>query len=171
MIRLFDVKNKTIVPTEHCYALPWLKVIMDKYPEEKKYMQIYAYIFYMRCPSPENPYFNRPEDETEEQIIEDLKIDFSLEEDEIIIALEKAIVMYETPSVRAHAGLKRAMDAIATYMGNTKITDGKDGNIGQIRQMAKDFDNIRQSYKGVSKDLEAEQEAHVRGSQNLAYDQ
>jgi len=169
MIRLFDVKNKTIVPTEHCYALPWLKVIMDKYPDN--YMQVYAYIFYMKCPSPENPYFNRPEDETEEQIIEDLQISFSVEDDEIITALEKAELLYETPSVRAHAGLKKAMDHIAIYMGNTPITDGKDGNIGQIRAMAKDFDNIRQSYKGVSKDLEAEQEAHVRGSQNLAYDQ
>ena len=49
--------------------------------------------------------------------------------------------------------------------------DGKDGNIAQIRAVAKDFDAIRQSFKGVAKDLEAEQEAHVRGDQHLGYDQ
>jgi len=56
-------------------------------------------------------------------------------------------------------------------MGNTSITDGKDGNIAQIRAMAKDYDAIRQSYKGTAKDLQAEQESHVRGGQNLSYDQ
>ena len=169
MIRLFEVQNKTIIPTEHCYAIEWLKVIMDKYPDN--YMKVYSYLFYMKCPGPDNPYFNLPEEEMEETIIEAVGVDFSIEDDIIVDALEKMEKLYETPSMRAFQGLKRAMDNIALYMGNTKITDGKDGNIGQIRAMAKDFDNIRQSYKGVLKDLEAEQEAHVRGGQNLAYDQ
>ena len=38
-------------------------------------------------------------------------------------------------------------------------------------RIAKEFDAIRQSYKGIAKDLEAEQQAHVRGGQNLGYDQ
>lgn len=169
MIRLFEIQNKTLIPTEHCYAIKWLKVIMDEYPDN--YLKVYAYIFYMTCPSPDNPYFNLVEDEKEDAIANDIDIDFSVEDDVIIEALDRAEKLYETPSVRAFQGLKKAMDNIADYMGNRPITDGKDGNIGQIRAMAKDFDNIRQSYKGVLKDLEAEQEAHVRGGQNLAYDQ
>lgn len=169
MIRLFEIQNKTLIPTEHCYAIKWLKVIMDEYPDN--YLKVYAYIFYMTCPSPDNPYFNLVEDEKEEAIIHDIAVDFSTEDDVIIEALDRAEKLYETSSVRAFQGLKKAMDNIADYMGNRPITDGKDGNIGQIRAMAKDFDNIRQSYKGVLKDLEAEQEAHVRGGQNLAYDQ
>jgi hypothetical protein len=171
MIRLFEINNKNVVPTEHCYVISWLKVIMDKYPD--CYMKVYAYIFYMTCPGPENPYFNMKDVDVEDVIIHDLDgITFSTEDDEIIDALENARKLFETPTVRAHKGLKIAMDNIAEYMAETGITDGKDGNIGQIRAMAKDFDGIRQSYKGVSKDLEEEQKAaHVRGNQRLAYDQ
>jgi len=171
MIRLFEIDNKTVVPTEHCHMIVWLKAIMDTYPD--CYMKAYAYIFYMTCPGPDNPYFNMKDVDVEEVIIHDLDgIEFSTEDDVIITAIENAHKLFETPTVRAHKGLKTAMDNIAEYMGTTDITDGKDGNIGQIRAMAKDFDSIRQSYKGVSKDLEEEQKAaHVRGGQNLAYDQ
>lgn len=169
MIRLFEVQNKTIVPTEHCYAISWLKRIMDDYPDN--YMKVYSYLFYMTCPGPDNPYYNLPEDQIEETVIEAINCDFSTEDDAIQNALAGCEKLFETPSVRAHKGLKKAMDHIAIYMGNTPITDGKDGNIGQIRAMAKDFHNVRQSYKGVSKDLQEEQEAHARGGQDLAYDQ
>lgn len=169
MIRLFEIENKVVKPTEHCHTINWLKVIMDKWPENA--VKIYAYIFYMTCPSEENPYFNFPEGNREETIIHDLEIDFDTEEDEIIEALEKATKMYETPTLRAYMGIKMALDNMAEYMGTTQITGGRDGNIAQIRAVAKDFDAIRQSYKGVAKDLAAEQETHVRGSQNLGYDQ
>jgi hypothetical protein len=56
-------------------------------------------------------------------------------------------------------------------MANTPITDGRDGNISQIRAVAKDFDAIRQSYKGAYNDMKQEQESTVRGGQGLAYDQ
>ena len=79
--------------------------------------------------------------------------------------------LYETPTSRAYDGIKRALDNMATYMANTQITDGRDGNINQIRAVAKDFDGIRQSFKGAYKDLKDEQESQVRGGQGLAYDQ
>ena len=56
-------------------------------------------------------------------------------------------------------------------MENTTVTAGRDGNINSLLKIAKEFDAIRQSFKGVAKDLEAEQESHVRGGQNLGYDQ
>ena len=36
--------------------------------------------------------------------------------------------------------------------------------------MAKDFESIRQSFKGAYKDLQDEQQSSVRGGQSLAYD-
>jgi len=169
MIKLFEIDNQVVKATEHCHTIKWLKDIMDGYPDN--YMKIYSYIFYMTCPSEENPYFHMQEHEKEEQILEDVDADFSTEDDLIIEAVKKAYLMYETPTVRAYNGLKIALDNIAEYMSNTRITDGKDGNIGQIRAVAKDFDHIRQSFKGVAKDLADEQETHVRGGQNMAYDQ
>jgi len=169
MIRLFEINNGVVIPTEHCHRIKWLKDIMDEYPEN--HLNIYTYIFYMTCPSQENPFFHLKEHERDEMIEGQIEMNFSTEDDMVIEALEKSAKMYETPTVRAYNGLKIAIDNIAEYMATTTITDGKDGNLIQIKGVAKDFDHIRQSFKGVAKDLEAEQETHVRGGQNMAYDQ
>jgi len=60
---------------------------------------------------------------------------------------------------------------MARYMANTPITDGRDGNINQIRAVAKDFEAIRSSFKGAFKDLQEEQQSSVRGGYGLSYDQ
>ena len=170
LVKLFDVQNNEVIPTEHCYALDFLKTIMDEYPET--YLKVYKYLFYMTCPNPDmNPFFHLPENDKEEIIIEEVKLEESTEDGVIINALEKCMKMYETPTHRAYLGIKRALDNMATYMANTPITDGRDGNISQIRAVAKDFDAIRQSFKGAYKDLKDEQTTSVRGGGGLAYDQ
>ena len=169
MIKLLEIENKTVKPTEHCHTIKWLKKIQEVFPDT--FIDVYAYIFYMACPSEENPYYNIPFEMREDLVLSDLKSEIDTEAPEILEAVDKAQTLYETTTVRAYNGIKQALDNIAEYMGNTSITDGKDGNIAQIRAMAKDFDSIRQSYKGVAKDLAAEQESHVRGGQNLGYDQ
>lgn len=168
MIRLFEIENDVVKPTEHCHTIKWLWIIQKKYPENA--LKIYAYIFYMACPSQENPYFNMKRELREDVVISDLEIDFSLEEDEIFEALEKAYKMYETPTVRAYNGITTMLDNLTEYMETTSVTAGRDGNINSLLRIAKEFDAIRQSYKGVAKDLEAEQQTIVRGGQNLAYD-
>lgn len=169
MIRLFEIENDVVKPTEHCRMIKWLRVIQEKYPENA--LKIYAYIFYMACPSQENPYFNHPRDVREEIIVRDLEIDFDLEDDDILEALKNAYKMYETPTVRAYNGITTMLDNLTEYMETTSVTAGRDGNINSLLRIAKEFDAIRQSYKGVAKDLEAEQQTIVRGGQNLAYDQ
>ena len=37
--------------------------------------------------------------------------------------------------------------------------------------MAKDFESIRQSFKGAYKDLQDEQKSRIRGGGSMAYDQ
>jgi hypothetical protein len=169
MIKLLDIENNKVIPTVHCKTIKWLSTIEEKFPDN--YLKIYGYIFYMACPSQENPYFNLPMEIREETVIEDLGIDFSLEEDEIIEALEKATKMYETPTVRAYNGITTMLDNLTEYMSTTAVTAGRDGNINSLLRIAKEFDAIRQSYKGIAKDLEAEQQTHVRGGQQLGYDQ
>ena len=57
IVKLFDIQNSKVILTEHCYALPFLKVIMKEYPDT--HMQVYQYVFYMSCPNPDlNPFFN-----------------------------------------------------------------------------------------------------------------
>ena len=169
MVRLFDVQNGKIIPTEHCYNLKFLKVLMIKYPEN--YLKIYSYLFYMTCPNPDlNPFFHFREHEKEDVILEEIEADFSTEDDLIVYGLSMCKKMYETETSRAYEGIKKALDNIADYMATTTITDGRDGNISQITNTAKSFDQIRQSYKGTLRDLMDEQETSIRGGQNLAYD-
>jgi len=104
-------------------------------------------------------------------IIEEVGLEESPEDPKIRYALDMCAKMYETPTSRAYMGIKKALDNMATYMANTQITDGRDGNISQIRAVAKDFDAIRQSFKGAYKDLKDEQTTSVRGGGGLAYDQ
>ena len=170
IIRLFDIENDKVKPTEHCYTLKFLKDIMEAYPDNS--LKIYTYLFYMTCPNPDvNPYFHMSELDKEEYILQDTQADFSTEDELIQIALKKCAKLYETPTSRAYDGIKRALDNMATYMANTQITDGRDGNINQIRAVAKDFDGIRQSFKGAYKDLKEEQQSRTRGNAGLAYDQ
>lgn len=170
MVKLFDIQNGTVVPTEHCYVLRDLKMIIDAYPEE--YHKIFAYIFYMTCPNPDlNPFFNTIEHEKEELILSQLNVDFSTEDELIIDALKFCTKLYETPTLRAYMGIKSMLDRLAGYMGTSTLTDGRDGNINSIVNAAAKFEQIRVSFRGAYKDLLEEQKSQVRGGQQVAYDQ
>lgn len=170
MIRLFDIQNGQVVPSEHCYTLSFLKDIIGKFPTD--YIKIYTYLFYMTCPNPDmNPFFDVPETDKEELILKEVDVDFSIDEPEIIRALEMCKKMYETPTYRAYQGIKIALDNMARFMATEQVTSGRDGSATAILRIAERFDMVRQSFKGVYRDLLDEQQSSVRGGQNLAYDQ
>ena len=170
MIRLFDIQNGKVIPTEHCHTLGTLKKIMDDYPDN--YLKIYQYKFYMTCPNPDfNPFFHLIQSEKEELILKEIDADFSTEDDGIPEAIIFCTKMYETETSRAYNGIKKALDNMAYYLETAHMRDGKDGNITQILALAKQFNEVRQSYKGVFKDLQDEQNSKIRGGQDLAYDQ
>jgi hypothetical protein len=170
IVRLFDIQNNKVVVTEHCHTLPFLKSIMDEYPET--YMQVYQYIFYTSCPNPDlNPFFNLPEHEKEDIIIEEIKLEESPEDPKIRYALDMCRKMYETPTYRAYVGIKAMLDRLGRYMEVTPIEHGRDGNINSMVNAAAKFEQIRQSYKGAFTDMQNEQESSVRGGAGLAYDQ
>ena len=170
LIKLFDIQNNKVVPTEHCYVLKSLKIIMDNYPDT--YLSIYQYIFYMTCPDPDmNPFFNVPEHEKEDIIIEEIGLEESPENEEIRKAIDTCKTLYQTPTYRAYKGIKTMLDRLAKYMEQTQIEHGRDGNLTALVNTAAKFDQIRQSFKGAYNDMKDEQKSQVRGGQGLAYDQ
>lgn len=170
MVRLFDVSNGKVIPSEHCYTLKFLKDIMDAYPED--HLSIYTYLFYMTCPNPDmNPFFDIPEQDKEELILKEVDADFSLDDEKISHALLMCKKMYETPTYRAYEGIKIFLDNMAKSMKTETITFGRDGSGPALLRMAEKYDQVRQSFKGVYRDLMEEQQSSVRGGQNLAYDQ
>lgn len=172
MVKLFDIHEGAIVPSEHIYALKFLKDIMEEYPED--YMTVYLYLFYMTCPNPDmNPFFDVNESEKEELILSQIDVNyaFSTEDETILNALTMCRKLYETPTYRAYTGLKSMLDRLARYMEITPIEHGRDGNINSLVNAASKFEAIRMSFKGAYKDLMEEQKSQVRGGQSLGYDQ
>lgn len=170
MVKLFDIANGVVVPSEHCYTLKDLKAIMEEFPNN--YVDVYSYIFYMTCPNPElNPFFDVVEHEREELIMRQLNPTFTAEDAVIIKAIKLCQKLYETPTLRSYMGIKKMLDRLATYMETAPIEAGRDGNITALVNTAAKFEDIRQSFKGAYKDLLEEQQSTVRGGQNLAYDQ
>jgi hypothetical protein len=169
VVKLFDIQNGKVIPTEHCYSLKALKDIMDEYPED--FLNIYQYLFYMTCPNPDmNPFFFTPDLEKENLIMSQIEGEFSTEDETIFTALRFCERMYETPTSRAYKGISSMLDRLARYMETTPITHGRDGNINSLVAAAKNFEQIRASFKGAYKDLQEEQSSRVRGGQGLAYD-
>lgn len=170
MIKLFDIQNKVIIPTEHCFTLHALKNLMDLYP--KHYLQIFQYCFYMSCYDPDiNPFFNVRECDREDLIMKQLNPEFTTEDEGVKEALDLCRTLYETPTLRAFNGIKIALDNIADFMATTKPTTGKDGSADSLGRMIERYDKIRQSYKGTEKDLLDEQKSRNRGGAESAYDQ
>ena len=170
MVKLFDIANGVVIPSEHCYTLKDLKAVMDNYPDN--HVDVYAYIFYMTCPNPElNPFFDVVEHEKEELVMRQLNPTFTAEDAVIVRAITLCQKLYETPTLRSYMGIKKMLDRLAMYMETAPIESGRDGNIMALVNTAAKFEDIRQSFKGAYKDLMEEQQSTVRGGQNLAYDQ
>ncbi len=169
-IQLFDMDTGKIIPSAHCYTLKSLSKVMEEYPDE--YLKVYQYIYYMTCPNVElNPFFNVADVHKEEAILAQLDASFSTEDDTIREAVSFCHKLYETPTTRAYRGIKQMLDKLAKYMEDSPITHGRDGNLTSLLSAAEKFQKIRESYKGAFKDLQEEQTSHVRGGQDLAYDQ
>lgn len=170
MIKLFELDNGKIVPTEHCYTINFLKNIMDEYPDD--YLKIYTYLFYMTYPYPDhNPYFNHDHAEKDENIMRDIGGTFDPDEKPIAKALIGLRRMYQTPITRAYDGISAMMDKIAVYLKDQPITNGRDGNGLFILNASIKFDAIRKSFKGTHDDLLEEQTGRARGGSQLAYDE
>lgn len=167
-VRLFELDGKTIKPTEHCYVIPWLKAVMDEFPED--YMKAYAYIYYNSYFAPDNPYFNIKEDDREEKILKDLQPDFDPEHEVIVEAIENCTEIYTTPTMDSYQAIKIMLEKLNHYLKTTTITDGRDGNIGPILRVAKEFEAVRKSFKGVYQDVQEENQVRARGGAKLSYD-
>jgi len=167
-IRLFELDGKSIKPTEHCYMISWLKCIIDEFPEE--HVKIFAYVYYMSNKGPDNPYFNTPFDDREEKIKRDIQPEFDTESPIIIRAIQKCSELFNTPTMQAYEAIKKMLENMNTYMISTPITDGRDGNIGPMLRVAKDFKAVRESFKGVLDDVMEESKVKARGNSKLPYD-
>ena len=170
-IRLFQVEDGKVLPTEHCYTISWLRVLMEKYPEHSTKM--YAYLWYMSFYGKANPFFNLKEGKVKDmEIIEALQPEFSLDNEDLQYALEKTQLMYTTATSRMHKSFKIMLDNMAEHIEENKITTGREGNMTSFISLGKNYESLRKNFSNASKALEEEQNmGRNRGGKELAYDQ
>ncbi len=169
-IRLFDIRDGGLIPSEHCHTLGTLKAIMEEFPDN--YVRVYLYIFYKTCSDPAmNPFFNLQEEEREEAILHEIKADFSLDNPVINEAVALCERLYDTPTKRAYDGAKAMMDKLATLFKTGSLTTGRDGSLDSIVRTMEKYQKLRESFKGVEKDYLDEIKAQTRGGSYVAYDQ
>jgi len=172
LIKLFDIQDNKVIPSEHCYTITWLKNIMEEYAEDEEYLKVFTYIHYMTHPSPDvNPFHNLPDLIKADRIYQHLDCEFSLECEMIIHALKNTKELFETPTVRMYNGVKSAMDKLAKYLETHSIDAGRDGNIKDFIAVSEKYPKLRDSFKLLESDLEEENKTRVRGDLEIGYDQ
>jgi hypothetical protein len=169
-IKLFDIQNSKITPTEHCYAISSLKRIMKEYP--KDYLSIYAYLFYKTCLiEEENPFANVPEVDKDDIILKEVGGDFLSDDPLIEEALETCYKLYETPTYNLYLAAKVGIEKVSKYIRNVPITDGRDGNnISYLRYIEK-YAEVCRTFEDRYKAFKEEQSTIARGGHKIAYDQ
>ena len=133
LTKIFTVENGLPKPTLHCYFIPELKTIIEKYP--KDHVSMLAFCFYKSCPyKSENPYADFSDIEKDEILIKDfLKKGTNIVPDnlDLLNAIEKLNSLYMTTSSKYLQQNKKNLEDIMEYIGTTTVTDGKEGNLAE----------------------------------------
>ncbi len=84
----------------------------------------------------------------------------------------KELICFEPVKLNKECLIKNLTDRnIKNYTLYDCALGGRDGKINSLLRVAEKYDSIRQSFKGIAKDLEDEQSFRARGGQELGYDQ
>jgi len=166
---IFDIENGQVVINHNCLSIPELKAINEKYKNP-----IPAFNFLHFLNSPKGPYCNVPEEDKEEVLLTDFPGEYTLEDSEMIKAIEKLETFLMTPSYRYYLDNKFLLEKLGRFARITPITSGKDGNLtalnAQARSTGKTLTEFKLMEKEISKEID-EMKAKVRGQKRKAYDQ
>lgn len=169
--KLIDFEGGKVGLTVHCYNLAFLNDIIEAYPKKPEHIKLISYLFYMTYPGPDNPYCNVSESELSEMIIQDLKLDVSLDDSLIDIALEKCRKLYTNRTTKSYRAMCVGMEKLEDYLMDVTLRDGKEGNISGVQTAIKNHGNIRESFKKVEADFEEEGKSTNWGGKEASYDQ
>lgn len=147
LVKLFDIHEGRIVPTEHCYAIGYLKDIIEDYgPNSGK---IFAFFHYMWDLNEEtNPFANVAEEEKVEVIVRAICPEIDIDDPLIQEGLELVGKLYETPNYRIFKGFKIVLEKLAKELYYVNISLNKeDGNISQIKMANMTYKELNEGYK------------------------
>lgn len=166
MIKVFDIENDNIVISPTIFLVKEFKELYDEDKEKGLLMFKYLYLLYHY----DSPYLNIPEHEKSEQICQDLKITFSLDDDLIQAAIKKAEELYMTPTRRFYVNAKEGMEKMGEYLKTASLTAGRDGNLSAVLSALKSVGAITSQFKILEKEYK-EEVSSIRGGHEPSYDE
>jgi hypothetical protein len=167
--KIFDIVNGHVVINHNCLSIPELKAIHDKYEDPVPAFNFLHFKF-----DPESPYGNMELEEVEDILLKDFPGEYTLEDPEMLAAIEKLEEMYVTPTYRYYQDNKILLEKLGKFARTAEITTGRDGNLSalgqQIKSVGKTIQEFKQLEKVVMQEL-AEGKGRTRGNKKKAYDQ
>jgi hypothetical protein len=166
MIEIFVLDNGRVVINPNCLLIPELKAVVKAYKDPVPALSYLHFMYF-----PKSPYAALPEDTKEEVILLDYEGDYTPSDKEIRMAAQKLQELYKTPTQRFFFNCKKALDRLGEYVASATITEGRDGNLPQVRDMLKSVGKINQEFKQLEKAYEEEIKASIRGGAEISYDE
>lgn len=166
---IFDIVGDKVVININCLLIPQLKAVHDVY---KNPLPAFSFLHYMFAPK--GPYSNTPEEDIEEVLLTDFPGEYTLEDPEMIAAIEKLKTFVVTATYRYYLDNKFLMEKMGKFARESPITSGRDGNASvlqsQLKSVGKTITEFKLLESTVLKEL-AEAKGRTRGDKQLAYDQ
>jgi hypothetical protein len=166
---ILEIENGQVVININCLTIPELKMLHDKYTDP-----IPAFTFLYHKYSPKGPYSNAPEEEKDEILIHDFPGEYTLEDPEMIAAIQKMDSFHVTATYQYYLDHKLLLEKLGRFARTAPITTGRDGSINalamQVRNVGKTISEFKVLEKTVLQEL-AEMGGRTRGNRKLAYDQ
>lgn len=166
---IFDIQDGHVVINHNVLSIPELKAVYDKYEDPIPPLNFLYYLY-----SPKGPYCNVPEEDKEEILLADYPGDYTLEDEEMIAAIQKLESLLVSPTYRYYMDNKVLIEKLGKFAKEQPITAGRDGNINamlsQIKSVGKTISEFKQLERIVQQEID-ELKIKVRGGKRKAYDQ
>jgi hypothetical protein len=166
---IFDIVSGKIVVNENVLLIPELKAVHDKYKDPIPALSFLHYKY-----SPKGPYCNTPEADKDDILLLDFPGEYTLEDKEMIKAMEKLASFMMSPTYRYYLDNKILLEKMGKFGRMATVTSGRDGNASvlnsQLSKVGKTISEFKQLEKVVQQELD-EHKSRVRGEKRKAYDQ
>jgi len=166
---IFDIVNGQVVINENILLIPQHKAVHDKYNNPIPALSFLHYKY-----NPKGPYCNVPEADKDDILIMDFPGEYTLEDKEMIKAMEKLASFTMSPTYRYYLDNKILLEKMGKFGRNATVTSGRDGNASvlnsQLSKVGKTISEFKQLEKVVQQELD-EHKSRVRGEKRKAYDQ
>lgn len=165
--RILEYEDGRVKVTAEAFAIPEIKIIIDKYD-----MQAEPYLSYIYSMSaPDSPYINIPVNERIELVIYDTKAtlgDFDWEDSILQNAIDKLRSLYVSPIVAIAEELGDELHRIITQLRNTPIVmGGMEDNMKIRMALLERIGKISGEYTKVREQADKEIKASTKGGHEI----